>query len=691
MIELGNNFHIVENIIELPNLQNRREIFCDIESQRNFDDDKLGGLYPFKGDKICGFSISADDDPAVWYIPINHEREPTRNLPEKQVMDWARDILTSCYEWINHYVKFDAMFFAVGHDVQFDCRLVCTLNLAKLVYSDRSSYKLKPLCKDWLEYDTESQDRVLAYLSSTGFKSYSSVPIDTLGYYANDDVRMNRGLYRYIQKDMQVRIEETMMEDGSNIHGDAVKQLIETEIKLTSVLFDMEKRGLRIDVDECRLESARALKIMIDGGEKIEKLTGQEFTNSNACMKRILLDQLKLPILSTIKEKDENGRWFDTGRPCFDKDAMALYDCHPSVTSNPKIHDLIGTISAFRKEQQYNSLFLECFLRLNVNGVVHPNYNQSVRTGRLSCSAPNSQQQNQRSKKLIHPHKGEGFISDDYSQIEYRLMVHYAEMEQAIKAYNEDPTTDYHQWVADLLLIIRKPAKQLNFGMVYGEGQAAVCKTLSSNPEIIELMGNKVNKMIDEGLLSPELRVMKFNELCKTHATKSYHAYHAKFPEIKKLSRRAINAAIRRGFIFNKYGRRRYLPGKATYKALNSLIQSCAADVIKERMIALSPRYNSESRKWGISLNANVHDEVLSGVPLEVLRDPALHKFLKETLEYTTQSFKVPITIGLGLSHQNWSIAAGDAVITETGTYDSLKDYKAAGEKAGKFIEGKKW
>ena len=708
MIDLQNNFHIVESLSELPNLRNRKEIFCDIESQKNFDHPKLGGLYPFKGDKICGISISADDIPDVWYVPVRHTIPSsdntllsTGNLPVKNVMDWAEDILQSCEDWINHFVKFDAMFFAIGDDVEFKCRLICTLNLAKLYYGDRWEFGLKPLCRDWLDYDTSSQDRVQTYLDSIRpkSKSYADVPIRILGEYANDDVRMNRKLYRFLQEKMQARLEETMADDGSNKRGEFVKQMIETEIKLTPVLFDMEKDGLRIDPKECTLKSIAALEIMMHNMTEIERLTGRsEFVNSNACLKDILLKQFKLPILVTIREKDENGRWFDTGRPSFDKDAMALYKVHPLVTSDEKIKTIIDLITEFRTEQQFKSLFLDTFLELHVDGIIHPNYNQSVKTYRMSCSKPNSQQQNQRSKKLILPHKGEGFLSNDYSQIEYRLIVHYCQIKAAIKAYNEDPDTDYHQWVADLLRIVRKPAKQLNFGMAFGQGKKGVCNKLMTDPSIMEEMGAKVNTMILEGLLTSDLRMKKFEELCRLHANSSYDAYHQEVPEIQITSRAASNAAKERGFVFNAYGYRRYLPGQSAYKAFNTIMQSSAAAIMKERMVAVSPRYNSESRKWGVKPRANVHDELLSGAPLEVLYDPELHKYICGVLENTTIKFRVPILTGLGLSPNNWSEAAGDEVIMDDEIFKNLKEYKkaaaaaaaaAAAENAGNFAAGK--
>ena len=97
---------------------------------------------------------------------------------------------------------------------------------------------------------------------------------------------------------------------------------------------------------------------------------------------------------------------------------------------------------------------------------------------------------------------------------------------------------------------------------------------------------------------------------------------------------------------------------------------------MKERMIAFSPRWNLETRNWGLRIAANVHDEVLSCAPLEVLRNPEMHKFICDTLENTNIKFRVPILTGLGISSTNWSEAAGD-------------DKILGGAFCGKIIAGK--
>lgn len=644
MIHYGNGIFEVENVSELPSFDGVKELFCDVETKRVFDHDKLGGMYPWKGDRICGFSFSFDDNPKVFYVPVRHTAPGARNLPVEPVMKWAADLLAYVPEWINHNIKFDAMFFAVGDGVFFKNRIIDTLTLCKLHYSDRMNYKLKDITADWLDFDTSAGDRVAAYLDSIKSRNYADVPQDILGRYAGDDVRQNRMLYRYLQEKRPAEMAE----------------LWETEIKFTPILFDMEYDGMEVDIQQCRIEQYRALKRMIQCADTLARITGTEFTNSNDCIYDLLINQMGLPVLATIQERGDDGFRYDTGRPTFDKDAMELYRSHPLVVIDPERLEVVDNILRYRDDAQFNSLFLTTFLELNVDGVVHPNYNQCVRTGRLSCSQPNSQQQNKRSKRLIRPRKGRGYTSNDYSQIEYRLIVHYCKDEKAILQYNTDPLTDFHQWVADMIHIIRKDAKTLNFGMAYGEGKKSVVHKLTTNPQIIAEMSARVKDIAD-----PKLREVEFMKFCEEHALSCFDAYHTEFPLIKKTSWKASRAVKERGYIFNVYGRRRHLPDMAAHKAFNSLIQGCAADIMKERMVAISPRYNSDSRDFGLTIAANVHDELLQEAPLETLYDERLHRYICDLMEAPKVQFRVPIRVGLGVSPNNWSEAAGDKVFRD--------------------------
>jgi DNA polymerase I-like protein with 3'-5' exonuclease and polymerase domains len=195
-----------------------------------------------------------------------------------------------------------------------------------------------------------------------------------------------------------------------------------------------------------------------------------------------------------------------------------------------------------------------------------------------------------------------------------------------------------------------------------------------SNEHIIRTVGDNINAMIEAGTLAPELQTKKFREMCSEFAVDAYDTYHERLPGIKETSRRASMIAKVRGFIFNVYGRRGHLPAEFSYRAFNRIVQSSAADVMKERLVALAPRYNAKTRELDIHIASNVHDENLDEMPLEILYDPKAHAHVVDTLQDTTFKFRVPMVTGLGISPNNWAEAAGKEVYRDD---------------AGKFIAGR--
>jgi DNA polymerase-1 len=525
--------------------------------------------------------------------------------------------------------------------------------------SDRLGHGLKDLNVAWLDGNNETQDKVKAFLSDIKSNNYAECPPDIMGEYACEDVLINRRLLHYIDEHMP----EEMF------------PLVETEIDLTAVLFDMEMHGLQINPLECKKQSLRCLHKLIDVATEIEDLSDREWTNSHQCIHDILINQYGLPILATIKERDEDGYEVDTGRTTFDKDALPLYQVHPITQADPKLKRLIDLILAYRQEQQHKSLFLDSFLDLHdAQGVIHPTYNQIVRTGRMSSRRPNAQQQNFRSKILIHPRPGMAFLAQDYSQVEYRLIVHYVKDLEAIAAYHNDPTTDFHRWVADMMHVDRSAGKTLNFGMAYGAGKKRVTTGLISNPEIIQEIGAVINEEIAAGSLSSEELNEAFQLRCATRASEVYDTYHERFPGIKRLAAEAAYIVRKRGYVKNLYKRRRHLPDKASRKAFNSVVQGGASDIAKEAMVKAAPRYNKQTRALDVRIVAQVHDEVLWEGPEEVMRDPATHKLLFELFENPRVDIRVPIITDMGFSKTSWA---------ETDVDENIEDEN------GKLISGK--
>jgi DNA polymerase-1 len=620
----------VQAVHELPNLLNANELFLDFETT-SFDP-KEEAFKPYHGHRICGICITADNIPDAWYVPIRHTHAHW-NLPVDNVRAWLRDILDTAKIWINHRVKFD-MHFAHVDGLEFQGKVYCTETLAKLIDSDRFTYGLKALAEEWLELEPYTED-VEAYLKGCKSKNYGDVPADILGEYGCNDVLRNRMLWRYIQR--------RLPEDSALI--------FDIETRLTPVLFDMEVEGMRVDPIELQTQELSILTELIQIEESIAQMTGRNIRpHTNPDCFDILCNQYGLPVLG----------YTDAGEPSFDKDTLISYLSHPDVVSNEFLTNLVGKIQRYRKRNTLLSFFVKPYQEHQVDGVMHPEYNQIIRTGRMSCKRPNSQQLSPEAKELIHPPAGHAFIRFDYSQIEFRLIVHYIKDLDAIRAYEEDPWTDFHSWVAQMCGIPRKPAKNVNFCIGYGGGKNKVISMLASNMDLVGSMGDVVDKMIAEGKIKEDLRQQTFNLLCHKRGEDVYNTYHSTLPGLRRTSRQAARNLELRGYVFNAYGRRRHLPAKVSFRAFNTINQSCAADVMKDRTIDIAPRYNSEMRALGIKPIASVHDETLFIAPIEVANDVSVLVKMAKILEDTRVKFRVPIKISCGTSDKNWKIASSD-------------------------------
>lgn len=632
MIQFNNGGRLVQNLSELPNLKNAKNLYLDTETT-SFDR-KEEAFKPYHGHRICGVAVTADEKQGAWYVPVrcNHEKW---NLPLEPVIHWIDDAVNSCENWVNHNVKFDAHFLKQD-EISFNCRLVDTLTLAKVVKSDRYSYSLDVLSREWLEEDVSSYgERLKAYLTGCKSKDYADLPGDMIGEYASQDVLTNRKLYKYL---LRRRHEQT-------------EKVWETEILLTPVLFDMEVTGLRVDPLELQKEQLKVLYQLSRLEEQLHDLTGFPIRpHTNTDCYEVLCNKYGLPVLGRT-DKDE---------PSFGKAALVSYCSHPLVRESELLTEIVTKIQKYRKLHTLHSFFIKPYQEHQIDGVMHPSYNQVVRTGRMSCRRPNSQQLSPEAKALIHPPKDKDIVSWDYAQIEFRLIVHYIKDAAVIEAYRDDPDTDFHVWVAEMCKISRKPAKNINFAVAFGGGKSRVVSMLALDMALMKKVADRVDELIVSKKIPPSSRQKIFELLCYKGGEKVYQEYHDRLPGIKRVTKQASNNLVSRGYVFNAYGRQRYLPARASYRAFNTIIQSCAADVIKERTVALAPRYNSFVRDLGIDLFASVHDETAHYSPKELTKDLTTLRKLKESFEDTIVTFRVPMRISCGSSSKNWAIASSD-------------------------------
>jgi len=633
MIKFPNGGRLVQEACDLPAVRGRT-LYLDFETTSG--DRRKKSLNPWRDCEIAGAGVTVDDEPGAWYVPVGH-RDEHWNLPREVVLRWLQDSMDSCERWVNHNVKYD-YHVAVNAGLRPPDDLLDTLTGAKIIDSDRvirGGYSLTALSLGWLEEDVSSyEQRVKAFLTGARSLDYGEVPGDILGEYCCQDVITNRRL---------LACEERRCPEQC-------RGVWATENKLTSALVDMERTGLHVDVNEIRVTQLKTIQRMLEIEEQLHEFLGTAIRpHVNADCFDVLCSQFGLPVLG----------WTDEGNPSFDKNVLASYLRHPDVVANEKLAAAVNAMLKYRKLHTLDSLFLQVFLKLHEDGVLHPSYNQSVRTGRMSCSKPNSQQQSKESKSLVHPPPGYSFISADYSQIEFRIIVHYIRDVAVIDAYADDPDTDFHQWVADMTGTPRPVAKNINFMMAFGGGLRKTVAMLAANMELVGELMTEVNRIIASGDATEKERTVVFNELAERRAREVYSEYHDRLPGIKRKSRAASRRLKSRGYVYNAYGRHRRLPPNAAFRAFNSVIQSSAADVLKERTVATAPRYNRRLCDLDVHHAASVHDEFLFVAPTEVAHDPAFVAYLATELERTSVEFRVPMRVAIGVSDKSWA-AAGD-------------------------------
>ena len=629
MLKFPNKGRLVESAEELPNLQGR-ELFLDCETSSG--DPKKKSVNPWRDCSLLGVAVTADDTPESWYVPR-----------ELCMTGWLEDTLEDFDVWINHNLKYDMHVLKNDVGLEFQGPVVDTVTTAKLVYSDFFSYSLEFLGDRWLPGRFRKTSHLIRpYLENS--QDFADIPIEKLAEYGCGDVLSNRALHRLILE----RLPETS------------KDVYDTEAALTKTLWRMEQRGVKLRPEaitpwtatlppEQREQIESNVSIMeLAWGQKVlaMQMRLQELLcknnlwddledfrphNNRDCYK-LLCEALGYPVL----------RQTEGGLPSFD---AATIEEYKTLERAPIA--LLNAIEEFRSAWTINSLFVEKYNELQVDGKLHPSFNQTVRTGRMSCRDPNMQQLNTWAKKLITPDEGMVFISTDASQIEFRTCIHYIKNERCIFDYKENPNVDFHQWVADMCGIPRRPAKNVNFAMVYGGGKKRVHNMLAATPELVDEFREQ------EG----------FRRLCRIRAQEVYDSYHDALPELKPTSKRAADVVRyrsrnenipenaqnpsneRRGYTVNHYGRRRHLPVRLAHIAFNTLNQGTAADIMKERMVACEDML--ASKHPDVQMLLAVHDEILCQAPKDA-DHAAIQADMADVLEHPARPLRVPIKWDFG-------------------------------------------
>ena len=462
-------------------------------------------------------------------------------------------------------------------------------------------------------------------LESRTVKVYDDV---MLMAYVADPARSGYELFDLAEIYLKTSIEETLSDKAFAVYGlherlterlerENMLELYRTvELPLAEVLADMESAGFMLDIEALQEFLQRLCKTEAEYTERIYALAGHEFNiNSPKQLGTVLFEELGL----TAGKKTKSG--YSTSAEILEK-----------LRSE---HEIVGEILDYRAVAKLRSTYAEALLKLaDKNGRVHTVFSQTTAvTGRLASSEPNLQNIPVRTELgremrrfFVASSPDRVLIDADYSQIELRLLAHIARDETMINAFisGEDIHTVTASQVfgvpiSEVTGEMRKRAKAVNFGIVYGIGEFSLAQDIGvSRKEAGEYINN----------------------------------YFAKYGGIATYLSAAVEAAKTLGFVETIFGRRRYIPeltsGKAMLRAfgervaMNSPIQGSSADIIKLAMINVHKALKAE--RIDARLILQIHDELI----VEADRDQAEEaaEILKREMENVVK-LSVPLTVEL--------------------------------------------
>ena len=396
------------------------------------------------------------------------------------------------------------------------------------------------------------------------------------------------------------------------------------EIALIPLLLQMRKVGVPIDIKQVNNGIDRLTKYINDKETELFKPYGKFNYNSSQQLAGIL-DKIGIEYETHSPTKKMLEKGITKGNPMLDADTLELMD-------NP-FTDLIKKVKVAKKTR--DTFLINALSGHNINNRIHAQFfplktdNYGTKSGRFSSANPNLQQipaRNERMNEICRtcfiPEEDHLWGKADYSQIEYRIIAHYAcgpKSDEVREMYNKNPKTDYHEFVMGLSGLERKPAKNLNFGAAYCMGPATCAK--------------------------------KFHWTIE-RATELLEIYHREIPFVAATRDQVIKIAKGRGYLKTISNRRARVSeamrqSRKEYSMFNRLIQGTAADIMKKGML---DAYNKGLFNILVP-HLTVHDEIDVSVPNNQIGFEA-YRELKNTME-NTYNLKVPIIADMEMG-TNW-------------------------------------
>ncbi|HTL51108.1 MAG TPA: DNA polymerase I, partial [Planctomycetota bacterium] len=403
--------------------------------------------------------------------------------------------------------------------------------------------------------------------------------------------------------------------------------MAEIEQPLVETLADMEFEGIYLDAAVLKAKGEEVREQLVALGEAIHALAGRAFNiDSPTQLAELLFTELKLPVIRKSAK---------TKAPSTDEYVLTVL---------AKQHPLPAKVLEYRTLAKLLGTYIDALPKaiLPTTGRVHASFLQTgAATGRLASWNPNLQNipvrkdQGSAIRAAFKPRPGWKFLACDYSQIELRLLAHYAEDETLRAAFRNGE--DIHKAVAARVFHVpfadvtdeqRNRAKAVNFGILYGQGPHGLA-------EVLGIKRGEAKEIIDE--------------------------FFARHPGVAECREKILNEARNNGYVKTLKGRKRHIPeihaqdfstrGTGERMAVNTVFQGSAADLIKEAMNAIHAKLSDPKEKYESKMLLQIHDELLFETPPAELE--RLKKLVVTTME-GIEKLHVPLKVSAAVGN-DWS------------------------------------
>ncbi|MBF2708839.1 DNA polymerase I [Flavobacterium soyangense] len=542
----------------LQNLQNQPSVCFDTETTG------LDALHA----ELVGISFSFEKGKG-FYVPFPENQEEAQVLINKFVPFFENKNI----EKIGQNLKYDLKILS-NYNIKVEGKLFDTMIAHYLINPDMR-HNMDILSETYLKYSPKSIEDLIGKKGKNQ-KSMRDIELEEIKEYAVEDA------------DVTLQLKEIFTLE---LDKTGTKKLFEEiEIPLVKVLADMEKEGIRVDVDFLKSLSKELGNDIKSLEKSIYETAGHSFNlASPKQLGEVLFDKLKI---GGAKQKKTKTGQYATGEEILSYLAVD--------------YPIVKEILDWRQLIKLQNTYVDALPNQvdKITNRIHTDYMQTVAaTGRLSSNNPNLQnipirteRGRQIRKAFVARDENYTLVSADYSQIELRIIAALSGEENMIAAFKNHE--DIHKSTASKVFNVpleevtreqRSHAKTVNFGIIYGVSAFGLSNQTS---------------------------------LSRSESAALIEAYYKTYPRLKTYIQEQIESARENGYVQTILGRRRYLKdinsqnaivrGGAERNAVNAPIQGSAADIIKIAMINIHKKLISEN--WKSKMLLQVHDELVFDV-----------------------------------------------------------------------------